>query len=400
MSGGVDSSVAAALLKKTGYDVSGVFMREWVPKGMECSEPKNRQMAARAASHLGIPFAVWDFRAVYETNVASYLIREYAAGRTPNPDIMCNKDIKFGVFLDAARRAGAHYISTGHYVRLQATPTLLVGAPTKSVGAGHYIRREPEFQISNFKFLKIENYKLKIALDINKDQSYFLWTLTQRQLQHCIFPIGGYTKLHVRQLAKKFGLPNWDRKDSQGVCFVGELNFGKFLRAQLPVREGVVVATDGTAVGTHDGTEFYTIGQRIGIKNYESGIMGKREPVYVADKNLETNTLVVASDDSPELFKSECAVFDVSWISGEQPKLPLQCLGRIRYRQPLQSCRIEAQNYADSMEDSAEFFSAKVRVTSASIRVRFAQPQRAVTPGQSAVFYSKAGEVLGGGIIE
>lgn len=370
MSGGVDSSTAAALLKKTGYDVSGVFMREWVPKGMECAEPENRQMAARAAAHIGIPFAVWDFRDMYETNIASYLISEYAAGRTPNPDIMCNKDIKFGVFLDAAKRAGADYIATGHY-----------------------IQREPEFPIINYQFQNkyenIKNYKLKIALDLNKDQSYFLWTLTQGQLQHCLFPIGGYTKPEVRRLAKKFRLPNWDRKDSQGVCFVGELDFGKFLRTQLPVQEGVVVATDGTALGTHDGAEFYTIGQKVGIKYNVSSIKGDTKPLYAVEKDVNTNILIVAGENDSALFKNECVVSDVSWISGEQPKLPLKCLTRIRYRQPLQSCRIEAQNYADSTQDSK----------SISVCVRFAQPQRAVTPGQSAVFYSKTGEMLGGGII-
>jgi|GEM_PF-15380 len=362
LSGGVDSSVAAALLMRAGYDVYGVYMKEWVPPGIACTAGDDRQTAARAAAHLGIPFAVWDLSDEYRREVAEYMVREYAAGMTPNPDILCNKRIKFGAFLRRAREAGADYIATGHYVRLQRKIT------------NHKSQITNNNQIPNSKF------EILAAEDSNKDQSYFLWTLTQDQLRHCLFPIGGYTKPQIRAMAKKYGLPNWDRKDSQGVCFTGQFDFGAFLRMQIPQRQGAVVTADGREVGRHDGAEFATIGQRIGIKNYESGIKGKTNPVFVAHKDIAANRLIVAEERDPALYKKEAAVTDVNWISGALPKLPLDCFARIRYRQPLQACTLS-------------------RVTSYKLRVTFHESQRAVAPGQSAVFYKKNGEVLGGGVI-
>jgi tRNA-uridine 2-sulfurtransferase len=349
LSGGVDSAVSAALLKKEGYDVYGIFMREWAPSQFICAEPEDRRMAARVAAHLAVPFAVWDFRSVYEKEVAEYTIREYAAGRTPNPDVMCNSRIKFGVFLDAARIAGADYIATGHYAQKRAEQK-----------SKHMVRE-----------------RLYRADDKEKDQSYFLWQLTQAQIAHSLFPLGGHTKPDVRAMAKRFGLPNWDRKDSQGVCFVGALDFSAFLRAYIPAHAGRVLDTAGNAVGMHDGAEFYTIGQR-----YASQTKNECR-LFVAHKNMKENAITVAREHDTALFRKNVLVSGINWISGKQPILPLRCYVRLRYRQPLQQTALY-----------------KHSVSSNIFEFRFSLPQRAVAPGQSAVFYSKSGELLGGGIID
>ena len=333
MSGGVDSSVAAALLQKQGYDVYGVYMKEWNPPGIECSSGDDRAMAARVAAHLGISFAVWDFRHEYKKSVATYMLREYRAGRTPNPDVMCNKEIKFGIFLKQALKQGADFIATGHYINIK-----------KSRGV----------------------YRLYQAHDTNKDQTYFLWTLTQKELRYCLFPIGDYEKPIVRKMARKFTLPSWDKKDSQGVCFVGKLDFGAFLRKYLPHKKGKVVTTSGEVVGEHDGVWFYTLGQRHGI-----GI-GGGAPYFVATKDMKKNILVVGvGRGDRELFQTELSARSLNWISGNPPaggpKLPMACKARIRYRQPLEACRVSK--------------------TAKGVNVVFSKPQRAVTPGQSIVFY-------------
>lgn len=352
MSGGVDSSVAAALLQKQGYDVRGVYMKEWVPPGIICEAGSDRAMAARVAAHLAIPFEVWDFRKEYKKQVADYMLREYKAGRTPNPDVMCNKHIKFGMFLKRALEEGADFIATGHYVIKHEAQNL-----------------KHEKQASSF--------KPKVSRDNNKDQTYFLWTLTQRELAHCLFPIGDYKKSKVRELAKKFSLPSWNKKDSQGVCFVGKLDFGQFLRKYLPRKKGKVITTDGKEIGTHDGVWFYTFGQRHGI-----GI-GGGIPYYVAAKNLKKNVLIVGIGNADlDLFQKKLTAQNLNWISGNPlesgPRLSITCKARIRYRQPLETCRI-----------------SKIK---RGIEVVFSKPQRAVTPGQSIVFY-KGKEMLGGGVI-
>src|SRR3989344_9098628 len=216
MSGGVDSSVAAALLKKRGYAVTGVFMKPWQPEGVECLWKQDREDAMRVAAVLGIPLLTWDFSKEYKKEVADYMIREYRAGRTPNPDVMCNKHIKFGLFLKKALEEGADYIATGNYVKKQKA---------KSKKQNHN---------SKSKII----YRLFQAKDKNKDQSYFLWTLSQEQLKYCLFPIGDYTKPEVRKLAKKFGLPNYDKKDSQGVCFIGPLDMKDFLKRYIKPKTG------------------------------------------------------------------------------------------------------------------------------------------------------------------
>ncbi|MBI2039087.1 MAG: tRNA 2-thiouridine(34) synthase MnmA [Candidatus Niyogibacteria bacterium] len=356
LSGGVDSSVAAALLRERGFDVVGAHMKCWIPGaenwGLEagnCGAERDAEDARRVAEALDIPFYVFDLEKEYRERVFDYMLREYGAGRTPNPDVLCNSEIKFGVFLEKALSLGADYIATGHYAR-------------KKLEAG--------------------SWKLEIAKDLNKDQSYFLWRLTQDQLSRTIFPIGEYTKPEVRELARKYHLPTAEKRDSQGLCFVGHLDFHDYLRSVLPKKTGDVVTTSGKKVGEHDGAHFYTIGQRHGL-----GI-GGGTPYYVAAKNLEANTLTVAEGiHDPELYVKEIHVVDVNWLSGtapsslQSPASDLQYDARIRYRQPLQRCHIQSLGNSVS-----------------KLRVVFDAPQRAATSGQSAVFY-KGGELLGGGII-
>ncbi len=348
MSGGVDSSVAALLLRNKGYDVVGVYMKGWSLTG--CAE-EDAKDARRVAGVLNIPFYVFDFKDEYKKSVVDYMVSGYASGITPNPDVMCNREIKFGLFLKKVLQLGADYIATGHYVRLA-------------------------------------NNKLLRAKDLNKDQSYFLWTLTQDQLKHCLFPIGNYTKPQVRALAKKYDLPTAKKPDSQGVCFVGEIDVAGFLKEKLGKNPGPIKTTDGKIVGTHDGAIFYTIGQRkgIGIKGSLLGEQGKI--YYVAAKDVDANTLWVAEGESQKLFSKELIVKDINWISGKQPKLPLKCLARIRYRQPLQQAKLVEFSISNFQ------FSNKSKI----LKVIFDAPQRAITPGQSAVFY-EGKEMLGGGII-
>ncbi len=290
-----------------------------------------------------IPFYIFNFEDEYKKSVVDYMISEYAKGETPNPDVMCNREIKFGLFLKKALALGADYIATGHYVR--------------KVGD-----------------------KLIQAKDGNKDQSYFLWTLTQSHLKHSLFPIGEYNKPQVRALAKQLNLPTAEKPDSQGVCFIGEINVAEFLKEQLGKKPGPIKTFAGKTIGTHDGAAFYTIGQRrgIGIKGSLLGEQGKI--YYVAAKDLKTNTIFVAEGKNENLFSNNLTVKNINWISGKMPKLPLKCLARIRYRQPLQEATVK-------------------KIVGGELFVAFSEPQRAVTPGQSGVFYDTKGIMLGGGVI-
>ncbi len=348
MSGGVDSSVAAALLRKQRFNVVGVYMKGWSLTG--CAEEDARD-ARRVAGALEIPFYVFDFENEFKKEVVDYMVSGYAKGETPNPDVMCNREIKFGLFLKHALALGADYIATGHYVRRV-------------------------------------NDKLMQAKDDNKDQSYFLWTLTQEQLKHCLFPIGDYIKPQVRALAKKWNLPTAEKPDSQGVCFVGEIDVAGFLKEKLGKNPGPIKTLDSKIIGSHDGAIFYTIGQRrgIGIKGSLPGEQGKI--YYVAAKDLKTNTIFVAEGKDENLFANELFVKNINWISGKQPELPLECFARIRYRQPLQKATLfEIPN------------SKNLKSISYKLKAEFDAPQRAITPGQSAVFYGKTGEMICGGII-
>jgi tRNA-specific 2-thiouridylase len=362
MSGGVDSSVAAHLLKQQGYDVVGVFMRCYNIDG--CAE-RDAEDARRVAEHIGVLFYVWDFEEEYKARVVQYMIEGYRSGITPNPDVMCNREIKFGIFLDKALAMGADYVATGHYVKL---------ARTKGGAAA-----------------------LFAADDTNKDQSYFLWTLTQAQLAHCLFPIGDYIKPKIREIAKKAGLPTAEKKDSQGICFLGKFSLDDFLREYIPSKRGALVTTTGKKIGEHYGAEFYTIGQRhidadfkfpktsTGSGGTSVGASAARKPFYVAAKNAETNTVVLAEGSENEaLFRKEIELSSVNFVNKDTQtslkKDKKEVLARVRYRQILSNATLS-------------------HLGSGNYKLVFAKPQKFVAEGQSAVFYSAKGEMLGGGVI-
>jgi tRNA-specific 2-thiouridylase len=342
MSGGVDSSVAALLLKRALYDVVGLFMKNWEDEDTDeyCSTRQDLIDAAAAADVIGIELEAVNFSAEYKDRVFAEFLREYAAGRTPNPDVLCNAEIKFKAFLDHAMRLGASRIATGHYARVN----------------------------------KNEKYELLRGVDEGKDQSYFLHRLTQEQLSRVMFPVGEMKKSEVRRLAQQAGLPNHAKKDSTGICFIGERPFREFLNRYLPRQPGPIKTPEGKIVGEHIGLAFYTIGQRKGI-----GIGGAGEAWYVAQKRLESNELVVVQGhDHPLLLKKTLEAEDPSWVAGAPPS-QRSFSAKTRYRQADAPCTLQ-------------------RVLESEIKVDFATPQWAVTPGQSVVLYD--GEFcLGGGVI-
>ncbi|MBI2462991.1 MAG: tRNA 2-thiouridine(34) synthase MnmA [Candidatus Spechtbacteria bacterium] len=374
MSGGVDSSVSAALLKYGGFsarggpavgrDVIGVFMKCWNENDEltlgQCTAVDDEYNARRVAGHLGIPFYSFNFIDEYKTRVVDYFVREYAAGRTPNPDVMCNKEIKFGIFFEKVMgEMGADFMATGHYARISTN--------SKS----NTNKRLDEPQVSRFVNSQRSRYSLMKASDGNKDQSYFLYRVSSEKLARTIFPIGEYEKPQVREMAREFGLPNSERPDSQGICFIGEIKVRDFLKHYIPDSPGPIINHKGETIGTHDGLHLYTIGQRKGI-----GIGGGLA-YYVTAKDYKTNTLLVAFEYDDKLKEGECMVEDLHWI-GDAPKFPLHVNGKLRYRQPDQGMTLYKEG------DKA--------------RAVFDSPQRAVTPGQSAVFY-QGEECLGGGTI-
>jgi tRNA-specific 2-thiouridylase len=350
------------LLKKAGYDVTAVFIKigEEIEraKGDEVNIDKcwigERRDAMRVAAYLNVPFLTFDFDKEYKRQVLDYFFREYKAGRTPNPDVMCNRKIKFPLFWKKAKALGADFMATGHYARIAKSNS---GNPKSEI-------RNPK---QNTK------YRLLAGKDKEKDQSYFLYNLTAKDLEHILYPIGNLTKPEVRRIAKEAGLPTALKKESQGLCFVGQVNIRNFLKTKIKPKKGKVVDATGEVVGEHQGLAYYTIGQRHGV-----GVSGASEPYFVIGKNIKKNELIVAPQkDEKNFYKKELAVSDSTWVSGT-PKFPLQCSARIRYRAPLEKCEVKkrGKNYI----------------------VKFAKLQRAVTPGQSIVFYRGA-EVLGGGII-
>ncbi len=344
LSGGVDSAVAAALLVSKGFAVTAAYMVNYDGKnnfGESCWVPEY-QDAVRVAAAIGIPILKFDFTKEYQTKVLDYMFMEYETGRTPNPDVLCNKYIKFGFWLNKAQELGFEYLATGHYARVSE---------------------------------KNGVFSLVQAIDDNKDQTYFLHQLNQAQLSRTLFPVGEYTKPEVRELAQKFKLPVAQKEESMGICFVGEVPMKEFLQTRIKPSPGKIVMSDGTFVGKHDGLAFYTIGQRnLGVAAPSTRGEDTR-PLFVVAKNFETNELVVGFDSDPLLYKNEITVNDMHWISGQLPTLPLKCQVRLRHRQPLQDCEI-IKDYL----------------------VVFEKKERAPTPGQFAVFY-KEGECLGGGVI-
>lgn len=337
MSGGVDSSVSAALLAKAGYKVIGVFIRVWEPAGVPCTWRAERREAMRVAAKLDIPLITLDLSQEYKQGVIDYLVAEYQAGRTPNPDVMCNKQVKFGAFYDWAMKNGADYVATGHYA-----------------------------QIIDGKFAR--------AKDENKDQTYFLWTLKPEQLSHILFPVGKYTKPEVRKLAEKFNLPNAEKRDSQGLCFVGKLDFKDFLKEFIKAKPGEVVDVAGKVIGHHDGAVFYTIGERHGFEVRSQ--TSNTSPLYVVARDIKNNRLVVASKSS---HNKEPRLEQVNWISGEAPKAAKKYQARIRHRGALYACTVEA------------------RLSGPVVKFERDYPE-AIAPGQSLVLYDNK-HCLGGGII-
>jgi len=379
MSGGVDSSVAALLLKKQGYDCAGVFIRSYNLDGCAARDARDARLVAQK---IGIPFYVWDFEKEYKKKVVDYMVRGYRRGITPNPDVMCNKEIKFGLFLEKALKLGAEYIATGHYAKIAKSKSRIANRDNKK-----------SFAIG---------YKLFAARDASKDQSYFLWTLTRERLRHCLFPIGDYLKPEVRALARKAGLPTAEKKDSQGICFLGKVSLADFLKKRIRPKSGWVLNSAGKPVGIHDGSYFYTIGQRHGLnlgnKNKELRIKGKTEtePYYVAEKDAKANTITVAEGaDNPALYRKEIFLGNVNFTNQNPPALiransRIDVFARVRYRQPLAEASIRRpRSRASSLRGRQE----------SSIKLIFDKPQKFVAPGQSAVFYSKKGELLGGGVI-
>jgi tRNA-specific 2-thiouridylase len=348
MSGGVDSSVAALLLKRQGYDVIGMFMKNWdeTDENGVCTADLDAEDVRRVCDRIGIPYYTVNFEAEYRDKVFAYFLDEYRKGRTPNPDVLCNREIKFGEFLQAALQLGADAIATGHYARLG-------------------------FADGEVRLLR--------AADGNKDQTYFLHQLNQSQLARTLFPLGHLTKPEVRRLAEEAGLPTANKKDSTGICFIGERNFRAFLRQYLPAQPGDMVDLDtGEVKGRHEGLMYYTIGQRQGLG---IGGSGTGEPWFVADKDLERNVLyVVQGDRHPALYATGLTAGGVNWIGLRRPDGPFRCTAKFRYRQPDQGVTVTPR--ADGLWD-----------------VVFDTPQRAIKPGQAVVFYD--GETcLGGGTIE
>ncbi len=345
MSGGVDSSVAALLLLEEGYQVEGLFMKNWdEDDGTEyCTAKEDFADAQAVCARIGITLHGANFASEYWDNVFEHFLAEYKAGRTPNPDILCNREIKFKAFLDYALTLGADYIATGHYARTNSAGQLLKG------------------------------------LDNNKDQSYFLHAVGSEQFAKTLFPVGELDKSEVRAIAARHSLVTHNKKDSTGICFIGERRFKDFLQTYLPAQPGVIEDLEGNVMGQHSGLMYHTIGQRQGL-----GIGGVRgagdAPWYVAAKDLDRNVLqITQGSDHPSLYKQALRTGPVHWIS-EQPTLPLQCYAKTRYRQADQACRLE--------------LNADLTLT-----VVFEEAQRAITPGQSVVFYD--GELcLGGAVIE
>ncbi len=367
MSGGVDSSVAALLLLQQGYQVAGLFMKNWEEDdGTEyCTAMKDMADAANVCDKLGIQLHTANFSAEYWDRVFEHFLAEYRLGRTPNPDILCNKEIKFKAFLDYALELGADYIATGHYVR----------------------KSQSDNQSDN-------NVKLLKGVDNNKDQSYFLHAVANKQLAKALFPLGELTKDQVRQLAQANGLVTHDKKDSTGICFIGERRFKDFLQTYIPAQPGSIETVDGNVIGTHNGLMFHTLGQRQGLGI--GGVSGASEaPWYVVAKDLARNVLVVAQgNDHPKLFSKSLIATKLDWISAQHPTLPFTCTAKTRYRQSDQGCQI----FELPPEPSAAGTSNQPG-DEQQVKVKFDQPQRAVTPGQSIVFYNDD-VCLGGGIIE
>ncbi len=337
VSGGVDSSVAALLLKLYGYNVSGVFIRTWQPDWIECTWQDERRDAMRVCAHLEIPFTELNLEDEYKKGVADYMIAEYKKGRTPNPDVMCNKEVKFGGFLKWALQQGAHYVATGHYAQ----------------------------NISG---------KLIKGVDQSKDQSYFLWTITDQQLKHILFPVGHLPKKIVRKIASWYQLPTAVKKDSQGICFIGEIDMKEFLKHYIQEEQGKVIDESGKVIGHHDGVLFYTLGERHGFTILEKGT--NDAPYYVVSKDINQNTLTVSQSNNSFSGSQEIVLTNCVWRNNIQDK---KYTAQIRYHGEQKTCHLK-------------------QINDSSCYIVFDEHDNTIAPGQSVVVYNHS-ECVGGGIV-
>lgn len=344
VSGGVDSSVSAALLKDQGYNVVGVFIRTWTPDFVECTWRDERRDAMRVCAHLGIPFLECDAEEEYKKGVADYMIEEYRCGRTPNPDVMCNREVKFGVFWNFAKERGADFIATGHYAQVLKNKDM---------------------------------YELHASKDEKKEQSYFLWTLTQDDLAHVLFPIGNLNKEEVRALAEKYGLPTSTKKDSQGVCFLGPLDMKDFLQHYIEPKRGNVLNEKREIIGTHDGVMFFTLGERHGFNINKNSDNSK--PLYIVSKDVKENTITVSTEakNSEQSTSSNIDIENTNWISG-LPESGKNYKAQIRYHGEFLDCKVEIEDN----ENAKILFDTDVLVDN----------------GQSIVVYDND-VCLGGGVV-
>ena len=348
MSGGVDSAVSALILKQQGYRVIGLFMNNWEEKSDDgvCTATEDYEDVKRVCNTIGIPYYSVNFSKNYLDRVFSVFLSEYKRGRTPNPDVLCNREIKFGPFLDYALSLGADYIATGHYCKVKE---------------------------------KDGKFYLKKAKDKSKDQSYFLNQLSQYQLSKVIFPLSDIEKTEVRKIAEQNNLVNARKKDSTGICFIGERNFRKFLKEYIPAQSGDIVDTNGNVVGKHEGVLYYTLGQRKGLNiGGKSGGNGKRW--FVLDKDVEKNLLIVSQGEDDKLYSSSLIATDFNFIPQEPKQKSFDCFAKFRYRQPDQK--------------------VKVNIEENFVKIAFYERQRAVTPGQYVVLYDEEENCLGGGVID
>lgn len=347
ISGGVDSSVAAYLLKQQGHEVIGLFMVNWEEVDGTCTAETDYEDVKRVCNKIGIPYYSVNYAKEYYDRVFKHFLEEYKRGRTPNPDVLCNREIKFGPFLEQARRLGADMIATGHYCK---------------------------------KIEKDGKYYLAKSHDLNKDQSYFLNQLSQSQLQSVLFPLAEIDKPEVRRIAAELELSTATKKDSTGICFIGERNFKNFLKNYLPAMPGDIVDLEGNKVGKHDGLMYYTLGQRRGL-NIGGRKGGNGERWFVVKKDLDKNLLIVSQGEEDELFSDGLYASEMNWIPCLPDKKEFECFAKFRYRQPDQAVKVTV------LDDK-------------HIKVDFAEPQRAITPGQYAVLYDADGLCLGGGVID
>jgi len=348
MSGGVDSSVAAALLKDQGYNVIGLYMVNWEEDDENgvCTAVSDYEDVKRVCSVLDIPYYSINFAKEYLERVFSHFLEEYEKGRTPNPDVLCNREIKFGPFAEYAKKLGADFVATGHYAQVKHED-----------GKVHLMK----------------------AVDLNKDQTYFLNQLSQKQLENVMFPLGELTKPEVRKLAEKYNLVTATKKDSTGICFIGERRFRQFLKNYIPCNKGKMLDLKGNYIGDHEGVMFYTLGQRKGL-NIGGKAGGNGERWFVCDKDVKNNVLYVSQGEDDILFSDALVSYKINWIAGAPKQKKFDCFAKFRYRQPDQA--------------------VTVNILDDKVLIEFKEKQRAVTIGQYVVLYTEDGECLGGGVIE